>query len=304
MSRSLPTGFEELSGTQVWDQARLATASFDEIVRVLDEPPPDARTLYYRWERQQWEAAQVDFGGDRVDWAERINAPGRASLLALLSCSLSPERAEQALVPFVDAVVSEEQQVFLTTQLADLARHAVLLQRFFSEVVHRRGQTNGGDDRPGDANPELDRISAELLRRSDSVRAHRGPSDDLVAGLLLQGTILTGVLALTATRQVVEHCDKADVLPGLRAGLVTMARDQCRHVSFATHLLQGEASARGEAIQVVVQAAIPRIGAMFEHAAAQTQDFEGIPVDASALTRTAMDQMAARLQDIGLDLPI
>jgi len=43
------------------------------------------------------------------------------------------------LAPWVNSAPTEEMQLFLSTQLADEARHTVFFDRFFEEVVGVRG---------------------------------------------------------------------------------------------------------------------------------------------------------------------
>src|SRR5688572_19692030 len=93
------------------------------------------RDLYYRWEREQWEAGAIDLSEDRTAWP-LLDANRRARLIdGLTSLRAAGVRATETMGATIDAAPTEEQQVFLTTRLADVARHTVFLDRYFEEVV-------------------------------------------------------------------------------------------------------------------------------------------------------------------------
>ncbi len=81
------------------------------------------RDLYYQWEANQWEALAIDLPDDvRHDLPDEI-------VRALRIMRAIDEWSLRSLVPLMDAAPTEEQQVFLSTQLVDEARHHVLLDR-------------------------------------------------------------------------------------------------------------------------------------------------------------------------------
>src|SRR5437867_2285431 len=101
------------------------------------------RQLYELWERQQWATQDIDFGRDRLDWQERIPPEERTQrLFGLSAFFVGEQRVTDELGPIMRACPREEQRVFLSTQIADEARHVQFFNRFYSEV----GVYEGTDD--------------------------------------------------------------------------------------------------------------------------------------------------------------
>ena len=51
--------------------AQLQQTPIDNVLNIIDQGLvhlPSYRELYYRWERQQWRAQDIDFSGDRRQW--------------------------------------------------------------------------------------------------------------------------------------------------------------------------------------------------------------------------------------------
>src|SRR3954465_1022470 len=81
------------------------------------------RQLYELWERQQWAVQDLDFTQDRLDW-HGFPPEARAARMAGLSSFFHGEqRVEAELGPLLRAVPDEDMRIFLSTQIADEARH-------------------------------------------------------------------------------------------------------------------------------------------------------------------------------------
>src|ERR671914_281929 len=99
--------------------------------------------LYSLWERQQWLTQELDFSQDRVDWHERIEPDERFQrMYGLSSFFIGEQKVADELGPIMRAAPLETQRIFLSTQIADEARHVAFFDRFFSEV----GVLEGADD--------------------------------------------------------------------------------------------------------------------------------------------------------------
>src|SRR5215213_10402260 len=110
------------------------------------------KELYLLWERQQWATQELDFSQDRIDWHERISAEERFQrMYGLSGFFIGEQRVTDELGPILRACPKEEQRIFLSTQIADEARHVQFFDRFYSEV----GVYEGADD------------LAERLRRTE-----------------------------------------------------------------------------------------------------------------------------------------
>ena len=95
----------------------------------------DYGQLYNLWERQQWATQDLDFSQDRIDWHERIPEEERFQrMYGLSSFFIGEQKVADELGPIMRAAPTEEQRIFLSTQIADEARHVRFFDRFFSEV--------------------------------------------------------------------------------------------------------------------------------------------------------------------------
>jgi ribonucleoside-diphosphate reductase beta chain len=198
---------------------------------------PDYRELYHLWEREQWEGAKIDLSLDRQQWPG-LDASVRTAVLGegewRRACAAS---AMAALGAYVDTAPSEEQQVALTTQLADHARQLAFLDRFWVDVT---GGESWSERRllPTGALADLVALS----------------SGDLVAGLGRFQLLVMGAVGSTSQRALSELLEAEDALPGLRTALDLIARDSRRHVAFALRLLSDQAETDGQVERTIRQA--------------------------------------------------
>src|SRR5262249_23709422 len=126
----------------------LDTALDTEIDREIDQeieresgPSIDVTRLYRLWETNPWSAYAIDFSRDGTDWRERMTPEQRAAARWHYAQFLHGEEAvARTLAPFVAAMPTQEQRVFLATQIVDEARHHVFFSRFTREVM------GAGDD--------------------------------------------------------------------------------------------------------------------------------------------------------------
>src|SRR5437868_10268813 len=117
---------------------QLQQTPIDNVLNIIDQGLvhlPSYRELYYRWERQQWRAQDIDFIGDRRQW-EGMTQDQRTMRMYGLSAFFQGEACvTDTLAPYVLAMPEEEMRIFVTTQLVDEARHTVFFARFFNEVM-------------------------------------------------------------------------------------------------------------------------------------------------------------------------
>src|SRR5262245_6855442 len=91
--------------------------------------------LYNLWERQQWATQDIDFTQDRIDWHERIPEEERFQrMYGLSSFFIGEQKVAEELGPIMRAAPTEQQRIFLSTQIADEARHVRFFERFYREV--------------------------------------------------------------------------------------------------------------------------------------------------------------------------
>ena len=104
----------------------------DQLMALLERPAADSRELYFEWERGQWEAGAIDLVADAQEWPG-LSAPFQTTVLSLLGCWYRDgSRMQELTVALADGVLTEQDQVFMTAQLADAARHSVAFDRYFA----------------------------------------------------------------------------------------------------------------------------------------------------------------------------
>ena len=87
--------------------------------------------LYLLWERQQWRTQDIDFSRDRTDWHDRFDDDERFQrMYGLASFFIGEQRVAEELGPIMRAAPTEDQRIFLCTQIADEARHVRFFERF------------------------------------------------------------------------------------------------------------------------------------------------------------------------------
>src|SRR5690348_5936390 len=117
---------------------QLQQTPVDRVLNIIDEGLvhlPTYRELYYRWERQQWSAQEIDFAADRAQWDAMSDDERETRIYGLSAFFKGEECVTNTLAPYVTAMPDDEKRIFLTTQLVDEARHTVFFARFFNEAL-------------------------------------------------------------------------------------------------------------------------------------------------------------------------
>ena len=225
----------------------------------------DHTELYRLWERQQWLTQELDFTQDRIDWHERIDAEERFQRMYGLSAFfIGEQRVTDELGPIMRAAPTEDQRIFLSTQIADEARHVRFFDRFYSEVgIYEGGDGIGERLRRTEEhlNPAFNQLFDEMLkRRVDRLAAEPGDTECLVEAITLYHMIIEGVLALTGQHFIIDYNEREGTLPGFVEGFTKVARDEHRHIAFGTRFLTDMARADTryrDAIQRTIAESLP-----------------------------------------------
>src|SRR5215216_2465121 len=221
-------GFEETSDPALQESAERGRA---ELL--------DSRQLYNLWERQQWATQDLDFSQDRIDWHERIDPEERFQrMYGLSGFFIGEQRVTDELGPIMRACPSEEQRIFLSTQIADEARHVRFFDRFYSEV----GVYEGTDDLADrlratkeHLNESFGQLFDDLLHsKVDRLAAEPEDTEILVEAITLYHMVIEGVLALTGQHFIISFNEQQGTLPGFVEGFGNVARDEHRHIAFGT----------------------------------------------------------------------
>jgi ribonucleoside-diphosphate reductase beta chain len=196
--------------------------------------------LYLRWEAQHWTTQSIGFSGDVADW-ECLSDEGRQTLRRTIAVFVVGEQAvTETLAPILDAAPHEDERIFLSTQVADEAKHVAFFRRLSAEVLHAAGTA-------GAARLELDPRSAPDLRTildtrlCEAVESVRRAPRNLscwAAAVTTYHLVIEGYLALAGLRNMLHFLRGTSLMPGLAAGLGAIARDESRHVAFGVLALR------------------------------------------------------------------
>ena len=226
----------------------------------LDQPSApsiDINRLYRLWEANNWSATAIDFSRDLVDWREILTPIQRAAAQWNYALFLHGEEAvARTLAPFVAAMPTEEQRVFITTQIVDEARHHVFFSRFMREVL------GGGTDMASTLEvfrPELTigfrRVFGELDRLTDRLRRHPGNRALLAQCITLYHLVIEGGLAHPGQQLIRGYVEDMGIMPGFAEGIAHVSRDESRHMAFGvqvlSELLASEPAARDAVIRML-----------------------------------------------------
>src|SRR3954467_1154195 len=158
--------------------------------------------LYDLWERQQWQTQELDFSRDREDWHERISPEERFQrMYGLSSFFIGEQKVADELGPIMRAAPTEQQRIFLSTQIADEARHVRFFDRFFSEVgvledaTELRERLEALDKHLNEAFRDL--FDGLLKERVDRLGRDPEDRDAFVEAITLYHMVIEGMLALT-----------------------------------------------------------------------------------------------------------
>ncbi len=272
----------------------------------------DYGQLYELWERQQWATQDLDFSEDRIDWHERISAEERYTRMYGLSAFfIGEQRVTDELGPIMRAAPTEEMRIFLSTQIADEARHVRFFNRFYEEV----GVLEGADDLAArlarvqsNLNPEFAELFDGMLKdRVDRLAAEPEDQVALVEAITLYHMVIEGVLALTGQHFIIGYNIEQGTLPGFVEGFGNVARDEHRHVAFGAKFLMDMASADEryrQAIQRTLVESLPVAEGVLRppFAPPDDDDFELFGVSMRETQAFAAQCLTRRLKVIGLAL--
>src|SRR3954454_5945302 len=228
------------------------------------QPLLSYRELYDLWERQQWRVADLDFTQDRVDWHERwASDRRRLERMGLGGFFLGEQRVTRELGPMMRAAPSEDARIFLSTQIADEARHVAFFDRFFAEVGAMRGD---------DLEERIERLETHrgegfirwfdeaLVGRVDRLAAEPEDIRALVEAVTIYHILIEGTIAVTSQHFILTRLEAERTLPGFVEGFTNVTRDEHRHVAFGVRFLRDAVQdGHGDAVRRTVAELEPTI---------------------------------------------
>jgi ribonucleoside-diphosphate reductase beta chain len=306
-------GTTEASGTESRTgradfQATADPALMEAADRSADVKLLTYEELYLLWERQQWQTQELDFNRDREDWNERFDDEERFQrMYGLSSFFIGEQKVAEELGPIMRAAPTEDQRIFLCTQIADEARHVRFFERFYREVgvLESESLTAMLEETAEHLNENFGRLFDEMLKqRTDRLSAEPEDTEALVEAVTLYHMVIEGMLALTGQHFIMDYNEREDTLPAFVEGFQNVARDEHRHVAFGSVFLRekaGEDERYKQAIQRTLEEALPVAdGVLSPPWAPEGDDWELFGYSLADTRKFAGTCLMRRLKVIGL----
>jgi ribonucleoside-diphosphate reductase beta chain len=189
---------------------------------------------YHKAKRLLWNPQDISFVQDRQEWA-RMTEREHQLILRAVSLFMNGEAAvTHDLTPLLIALRREgghlEEEMFLTTQLFEEAKHVEFFDAILAQVIGERAELQAlcGPNYQ-QLFSELEQILGRLL--ADTSRAAQ--TDAVVCYHM----IIEGVLAETGYYGIFQALRTRGLMPGITQGLEYVQRDESRHIAFGLYLL-------------------------------------------------------------------
>jgi ribonucleoside-diphosphate reductase beta chain len=275
--------------------------------RTADIKLLDYEELYELWERQQWQTQELDFSQDREDWASFPEEERFQRMYGLSSFFIGEQKVAEELGPIMRAAPTENQKIFLCTQIADEARHVRFFERFYREVgvLEADGLSEMLAETAAHLNDNFGRLFDEMLKqRTDRLSAEPEDTEALVEAVTLYHMVIEGMLALTGQHFIMDFNEREGTLPGFVDGFQKVARDEHRHVAFGSVFLREKAQEHDrykQAIQRTLEESLPAAeGVLSPPWAPADEDYELFGFSIADTRAFAAKCLMRRLKVIGL----
>jgi hypothetical protein len=268
-------------------------------------PAIDYNRLYRLWEENNWSAYALDFSRDHSDWRDRMSDEQRAAARWNFSLFLHGEEAvARTLAPFVHANLSQEQRLFVTTQIVDEARHHVFFSRFMQEVIgDGHDLTSTLDTAAKNLTPGFRRVFGELDRLTDRLRRQPHNRALLASNILLYHIVVEGLLAHPGQHFMLQSLTSHDLLPGFTEGVAHIARDESRHMAFGIQALSelvAESRQNRRAVIAELDRVLPWAVAVFVPPNFDENYIRVFDIEPLDLFAFALRSLTAKLKRIGI----
>lgn len=271
----------------------------------------------YRYYRnaveRHWDPAAIDLSRDRERLAELDTATFTDLRRTLALFGAGEEAVTEDLAPL--AVVTEdiEDQLFVTTQLYEEAKHADFFDRYWREVVHPAEDDRGLDrTSPLDGRWFFDTYH-DLFERNERAMGRLLDDDtpeNRVRAFCHYHLTIEGIMAQTGY-YAVQTGYSGDIselpkVPGLVDGFAKIRGDEGRHVGFGMAKLKELIEEEGVSIDVVHETVNELLPLTQEVAATAAASEDGAGLGEEALTAYAAEkhlQRMEQLSDTSADIP-
>lgn len=257
---------------------------------------------YKRYLKQRWDVYDIDFSQDYIDWHENMSQPEKDSFLAIASGFHHGERQVEVELPVFMLGGSEDQKLFISSQIEDEARHTVFFDRFYHEAVGLEGDLMDVLDQSFEWVGEtfigpfgmLAYQADALLKDPDNVRLRVQYATNYMLWI-------EGVLAVSVMQITLRYARQRKVLPGYYAGFTLTARDEARHVQAGLRFLTDSIAEDPTLIQDVHDTL--RTLLLMSATSSQYVAYEPIGWTREDVQAMFMTQLIRKMDLIGLALP-
>jgi ribonucleoside-diphosphate reductase beta chain len=263
--------------------------------------------LYLLWERQQWQTQELDFSRDREDWQGFDEEERFQRMYGLSSFFIGEQKVAEELGPIMRAAPTEDQRIFLCTQIADEARHVRFFERFYREVgvLESDDLAQMLEQTSEHLNENFGRLFDGMLKqRTDRLSVAPDDSEALVEAVTIYHMVIEGMLALTGQHFIMDYNEREGTLPAFVEGFQNVARDEHRHVAFGSVFLREKAREDDRykrAIQRTLEEVLPVAdGVLSPPWAPEGDDWELFGYSLADTRKFAGTSLMRRLKVIGL----
>ncbi len=243
------------------------------------------------------------------DWHERISPEERFQrMYGLSSFFIGEQKVAEELGPIMRAAPTEDQKIFLCTQIADEARHVRFFERFYREVgvLESDGLSEMLEETSAHLNDNFGRLFDGMLKeRTDRLSSEPEDIEALVEAVTIYHMVIEGMLALTGQHFIMDYNESQGTLPAFVEGFQNVARDEHRHVAFGSVFLRDKAREDDrykQAIKRTLEESLPVADQVLQPPWAEgfDEDFELFGYSLADTRKFAGTCLMRRLKVIGL----
>ena len=275
-------------------------------------------TCYEYWrkakQRGVWDPESFDFEQDKKDWEEKFTEDERKQFVQICNNFVGGEEAvTRTLAPYPLAVQALEnpgfdqlqEEMYLTTQLWEEAKHVEFFGRFFDEVVGTEGTYEPDEfwasETSAFVDEELHEISTQLRYAIDEDQETLVHT--LAEAVMHYMGLAEAILARVGYVAFGQMLDRKDALPGFQKGLEKTAEDEGRHVANGRWLMRQLAEHDPSVVPEVYE---PKVEDFMDRVLTPTiMNFFGdgnpLAVDADTLFDKAQGNHQSNIEAIGAD---
>ena len=265
---------------------------------------------------RHWNPAEIDLSEDSDRIVEMVDEYGMDSFDrlkgGLRAFQLGEEAVTDDLAPFAMALPSIEDQMFITTQLYEEAKHTYHFDRYWRDVIHE-AEDELGVERTyptnfEDADDEYMESYAELFERTEAAveRCTEDSSPETFAKafchyhLVIEGIAAqSGYFSMHSLYGDNDAVSEMPYLPGLAEGFDNIRADEGRHVGFGMYKLKEYVSEGEVEPEMIQDTVMDLVELVKEIVAPEDDEYEHLPgLDQEVVEEYATEKHMERMQQI------